>query len=338
MPKLKCVITLPIILAQDPRKTGGHGVVATANYLARQRGVHSAMSAAEALTLAPEAIFVPPNFSLYRGVSKQVHQIFHELTDKVEPIAFDEAYLDVTDAQQDPVALAHWLQQKIYQELTLTSSVGISFNKFLAKLASEHNKPVGLTVVRPEDIRVFLDPLPIEDVRGVGEKTAVKMHALSIDQAGDLYAQSLTTLEHHFGRLGFTLFKQIRGIDDRPVQWQRQRKSVGKEHTFHHFIDQDELVLTELRTIAHELVATLTSKGLHGKTLVLKVRDDQFATRTHRQTRPDFISNDEDVIRQLAADIWEDMGGYERPIRLLGITMTNLQPVTFTEVPLNLYE
>ncbi|WP_169558480.1 DNA polymerase IV [Weissella halotolerans] len=329
---------VPIILARDPRKTGGHGVVATANYMARKQGVHSAMSAAEALKLAPEATFVPPNFSLYREVSTQVHQVFHQLTDKIEPIAFDEAYLDLSDYEQDPVMLAHWLQQTIYQQLTLTSSVGISFNKFLAKLASEHNKPAGLTVVRPEDIRDFLDPLPIEAIRGVGQKTAVKMHDLSINTARDLYKQSLATLEEHFGRLGFTLFKRIRGVDERPVQWQRQRKSIGKEHTFTHFIDGDQAVLTELRSLAHELVLTLQRKDQHGKTLVLKVRDDRFETRTHRRTGPDFIRNDERMIQQLAQDIWEDMGGYERPIRLLGLTMTNLQPVTFTEMPLNLYE
>ena len=332
---------VPLILAHDPRKNGGRGVVATANYVARKLGVHSAMSAAEALRLAPNATFLDPNFEKYRAVSQQVHDIFQRYTDKVEPIAFDEAYLDVTEnktGHTNAVALAHELQQTIFAELSLTSSVGISFNKFLAKLSSEHNKPVGLTVVREADIRAFLDALPIEDVRGVGQKTAIKMHELGVDTGRDLYEMDQTTLTQHFGRMGYDFYRRIRGVDDRPVEWQRERKSIGKEHTYGPFLDTEEQIEAEFKRLADRLEQSLKRRGMHGKTLALKVRDEDFDTETRRFTQTDFLPNDATEFVRLAQDIWEELGGYQKPIRLLGLTMTNLAPLTFENIPLNLYD
>jgi len=330
-----------LILARDPRQHSGRGVVATANYKARQLGVHSAMSAAEALRLAPEATFLTPKFEKYRAVSNQVHEIFHRYTDKVEPIAFDEAYLDVTENKigiDNPVALAHALQQTIYEELQLTSSVGVSFNKFLAKLSSEHNKPAGLTVVREADVRPFLDALPIEEVRGVGQKTAERMRELGVTTGAALYAMDQTTLTQHFGRMGYDFYRRIRGVDDRPVEWQRERKSVGKERTYGPFLDNEEKIMAELKRLAALLESSLQKRSLHGKTLVLKVRDEDFNTETRRTTQPDYLPNDATEFERLAADIWEELGGYQKPIRLLGLTMTNLAPLTFENIPLNLYD
>ena len=333
--------SVPLILANDPRKTGGRGVVATANYLARELGVHSAMSAAEALTLAPQAVFVTPNFSKYRDVSQQLHQIFKRYTNKIEPVAFDEAYLDITENIpniDDPIQLAHELQQIIYEELGLTSSVGISFNKFLAKLASEHNKPSGLTVINPEDIRPFLDMLPINEMRGVGTKTAEQMMSLGIHNGKDLFNTTQNKLADTFGKSGYIFYERIRGVDDRPVVWQRERKSIGKERTYGPFLDSEQAVIDELKDLSGKLVKSLIKSQLHGKTLVLKIRDDGFQTATHRATRIDFFPNDEDEIYRVAQDILDELGGYQNPIRLLGLTMTNLAALSFENVVLPLYE
>lgn len=333
--------TVPLVLAHDPRQTGGRGVVATANYLARELGVHSAMSAAEALKLAPHALFVTPDFQKYRRVSQELHQIFKRYTQKIEPIAFDEAYLDITDISEShemAVALAHKLQQVIYDELGLTSSVGVSFNKFLAKLASEHNKPSGFTVINEEDIRPFLDELPIQDIRGVGKKTAEQMIKSGINTGADLYAVSQSDLANMFGKSGYIFYERIRGVDDRPVMWQRERKSLGKERTYGPFLDTEQAVLDELKSLSQQLTDTLIKTRLHGKTLVLKLRDSEFNTETRRETMDDFLPNDSQEIYRIALDIFEGLGGYQQPIRLLGLTMTNLAAMTFENIVLNLYE
>lgn len=204
----------PLVIARDPRQTGGKGVVATANYLARQSGVHSAMSAQKALELCPEAVFKTPDFTLYHAVSDQIHEIFGEYTEKIEPVAFDEAYLDVTDNKkqiESAVEVAHQIQSEIYAKTNLTCSTGISYNKFLAKLASEYQKPIGVAVVLSEDVREFLDKLPIEKFRGVGKKTVPKMHDIQIFKGRDLYKKSEMELIHHFGRFGDVLYHHVRG-------------------------------------------------------------------------------------------------------------------------------
>ncbi|MBM7618137.1 DNA polymerase-4 [Weissella uvarum] len=327
-----------VIIARDPRRNGGKGVVATANYNARAKGVHSAMSAAEALDLAPKAVFITPNFTKYREASHQVHDIFHEFTDKIEPVAFDEAYLDLSDRTENLVALAHRMQQKIYDELHLTSSVGISFNKFLAKLASEHNKPVGLTVIRPEDIRPFLDAEPIESIRGVGAKTAERMRELGVQTGADLYQMSQDELISEFNRQGFELYERIRGIDNRPVMYERQRKSIGKEHTFNPLIRSEDETLAEIKILAKEVTEALSRQKMHGQTLVLKLRDENFNTVTHRMTQNDFIDNDPVVLNRIANDLLEEAGGFRQPLRLIGLTMTNLTPLAFENIALSLYE
>ena len=182
--------TKPLVISRNPQHTGGRGVVATANYIARSYGIHSAMSAQEALKRCPQAYFKKPDFPKYKRVSHQIHTIFHEYTDKIEPVAFDEAYLDVTENKpgiESAVALAHRIQQEIYDQLHLTCSTGVSYNKFLAKLASDYHKPVGMTIISPEDALDFLFPLPIEKFRGIGKKTAPKMRELGINTGEDLY-------------------------------------------------------------------------------------------------------------------------------------------------------
>ncbi|GEK28223.1 DNA polymerase IV [Furfurilactobacillus siliginis] len=332
--------THPLIIAKDPRTTGGHGVVTTANYAARKLGVHSAMSAAEAQKLAPKATFKTPDFTTYRAVSAQIHKIFHEYTDHIEPIAFDEAYLDVTNNKQhidSAVALAHKLQAEIWETVHLTCSTGISYNKFLAKLASDYAKPVGVTVILPGDAERFLAPLSIEKFRGVGKKTVPKMQALGITDGAALLKHSEADLMQHFGKLGYGLYRHVRGSDDRPVEWQRERKSIGREETYDTPLTSEADAETQLQLLATELVDHLMKQQRHGQTIVLKVRDAEFNTLTKRVTQTEYYENDAAILYEAAKDIFDETADLNAGIRLLGITMTNLAPLGFENLSLPLW-
>lgn len=334
--------TQPLVVAYDPRKTGGRGVVTTANYVARQYGVHSAMPAAKALELCPKAVFKKPNFPLYREVSDQIHEIFHEYTDKIEPIAFDEAYLDVTENKphiHSAVELAHRLQREIWTKTHLTCSTGISYNKFIAKLASDYRKPAGVTIVLPQDAEPFLLREPIEKFRGVGKKTVPKMHDLGIKTGNDLLQLTEMDLIQHFGKLGYILYRRVRGSDDRPVEYLRERKSIGKERTFGPFLGSSDQVSAHLKSLAEMVSATMQSHQRHGKTLVLKLRYGDFVTITKRRTFPEFLPNDADTFYRYAEKIFEAVvdSHFDSGIRLLGITMTGLAPLAFENISLPLY-
>lgn len=330
----------PLVIAKDPRKTGGRGVVATANYLARARGVHSAMSANEALKLCPEAIFQTPNFPLYRQVSDQIHAIFHEYTDIIEPIAFDEAYLDVTENKHhlhSAVQVAHEIQAEIYDQTHLTCSTGISYSKFLAKEASDYRKPVGVSVILPEDAHDFLMALPIERFRGVGKKTVPKMHDLGIQTGADLYQRSQLELIHDFGKFGYVLYQRVRGIDERPVAYQRERKSIGKERTYGPPLTTAGEVENQLRYLATLVATTMAQKQRQGKTLVLKLRTSDFTTITKRVTQADFLANEADRYYELALDLYQSVATPDEQIRLLGITITGLESQSFENIRLPLW-
>lgn len=330
----------PIIIARHPNQSGGRGVVATASYEARKYGVHSAMSAKKALEICPEGVFVPANFSLYREVSNQIHEIFRRYTDRVQPLSLDEAYLDVTQNKKgikSATLIARSIQQDIYKELHLTSSAGVSYNKFLAKLASDYKKPLGITVVPPNRAHEFLMTLDIKHFSGVGEKTLEKMHEMDIYTGEDLYDKTELELSKRFGKLGHSLFRRVRGIDDSLVEVERERKSLGKERTFSEDIEKDEEVTTFLRFISTEVFQALRAKEMHGKTVVLKVRYSDFETHTRRKTMLNYIE-DEDELFRIAFNLWQDIGDVERGIRLLGVTMTNLDPVSFENIPLPLWQ
>jgi len=334
--------TQPLVIAHDPRQTGGRGVVTTANYVARQFGVHSAMPAQKALELCPKAVFKTPNFPLYREVSAQIHQIFHEYTNMIEPIAFDEAYLDVTDNKKQlhsAVQLAHELQREIWRETHLTCSTGISYNKFIAKLASDYRKPAGVTIVLPQDAEAFLLREPIEKFRGVGKKTVPKMHDLGIATGQELYQQTELDLIKHFGKLGYILYRRVRGSDDRPVEYLRERKSIGKERTFGPFLQSTTEVSTHLKSLAKMVADSMQGHQRHGKTLVLKLRYGDFVTITKRRTFTEFLPNDATQFDQYAEEIFEDVVDehFDSGIRLLGITLTGLAPLAFENITLPLY-
>lgn len=332
----------PLVIARNPSDTGGKGVVTTANYVARQYGVHSAMSAQKAAELIPnhQAVFKAPNFPLYQSVSEQIHTIFHTVTDKIEPIAFDEAYLDVTE---NKLGLAHtidvvaYIQKEILKETQLVSSAGISYNKFLAKMASDYRKPAGRTLVLPEQAIAFLSRLPIEKFRGVGKKTAPRMQELGILTGADLLEKSEMMLMQNFGKLGYGLYRHVRGIDNRPVAYQRERKSIGNENTYGQPLISEEQVQVELKKLAIELERRLRKNQKHGLTVVLKVRNRQFETITKRKTFNEYVGKAAEL-EAIAWEIWQTIGHAEDGVRLLGITVTNLAPQTFENITLPLYD
>lgn len=330
----------PVIIARHPKESGGRGVVATASYEARKYGVHSAMSAKKALELCPEGIFVSANFGLYREVSNQIREIFQRHTDIIQPLSLDEAYLDVTENKkniQSATLIAREIQRDIYNELKLTCSAGVSYNKFLAKLASDFKKPAGITVVSPKRAHAFLMHLDIKNFSGVGEKTLEKMHELAIYTGQDLYDKTELELSERFGKLGHSLFRKVRGIDNSPVEADRERKSLGKERTFQKDLMRDEEALQFLRYISQEVFEALQAKEMHGKTVVLKFRYSDFETHTRRKTMLNYIETVDELF-SIVYNLWNETAEVEKGVRLLGVTMTNLDPVYFENIPLPLWK
>lgn len=329
----------PLIIARHPKESGGRGVVATASYEARKYGVHSAMSAQKAYELCPNGIFIAGHYTLYREISAQLRRIFARYTDVIQPLSLDEAYLDVTKnkkKQTSATLIAYEVQRQIFEETGLTCSAGVSYNKFLAKLASDFKKPSGITVVPPEDALAFLFDLPIEDFHGVGKKSVERMHALGIYKGKDLYERTEFDLVQCFGKFGHSLYRKVRGIDDSPVKVDRDRKSVGKESTFPEDLRTEEEVTQALRRLAFKVYDSLKRNQKHGKTVVLKIRYEDFDTQTRRRTFPNYIQDPEELFL-VAMEIWEEEGSLKKGVRLLGITVTSLDPLIYENIPLPLW-
>ena len=332
--------TKPLVIARHPNDTKGRGVVTTANYIARQYGIHSAMSSQKAYELCPHAVFLPASYEKYRTISDAVREIFQRYTDLIEPVSIDEAYLDVTVNKinsTSAIKVAKLIQQDIWRELHLTCSAGVSYNKFLAKLASDFQKPKGLTVVTPEDAHDFLMPLAIEKFHGIGKKTVPIMHELGIFTGADLYEMKEMDMIRQFGKRGYSLYRKVRGIHNAPVVTTRERKSIGKEHTYGTALVTEEAVLRQLRQLSEEVERALSRHQKHGQTIVLKVRYDDFQTITKRVTLRYYIRYKEDIFSQITL-IWENLASSDKGIRLLGITLTNLDPVTYENIVLPLWE
>ena len=330
----------PLVIARHPRDTGGKGVVTTANYEARKYGIHSAMSAQKAYELCPKANFVQGNRQHYAEISKEIHRIFHEYTDVIEPLSLDEAYLDVTTNKKNiksAIKIARMIQLDIWKKLRLTCSAGVSYNKFLAKLASDYEKPRGLTTILPDEAEAFLMDIPIEDFNGIGKKTVPKMHDMGIYYGRDLAAKSEMELIRHFGKMGYSLYRKVRGIHDSPVEPNRGRKSVGRENTFARPLVTEEQVVIQLRELAKDVEKSLKKAQLHGQTVVLKVRDKEYETYTRRVTLTDYVDDQETLFFQ-SKQLWDSFDLLEKGIRLLGITATNLESKDYELIKLPLWE
>ncbi|WP_035618149.1 DNA polymerase IV [Lacticigenium naphthae] len=330
----------PVIIAKHPKESGGRGVVATASYEARKYGIHSAMSAQKAYELCPKGIFISGHYDLYRDVSKEIREIFKSYTDVFEPLSLDEAYLDVTNNKKgikSATVLAHQIQREIWEKTRLTSSAGVSYNKFIAKLASDYKKPSGITTITPEDAHEFLMTLPIEKYYGVGKKTVERMHELSIYNGKDLYEMSEMKLIKGFGKMGYSLYLKVRGIDHSVVSPDRNRKSVGKETTFSKDLKTESEIRSALSELAKQVIESLMKVKKHGKTAVLKIRYSDFETITRRKTMNYYIK-DEEQLSYIAQDLWEENNTLQRGIRLLGITVTNLDPILYENIELPLWK
>lgn len=313
----------PVIVGGDP---GSRGVVATCSYEARQFGIHSAMSSVRAYRLCPHAVFVRPRFEAYRNVSMQIRELFHEYTDLVEPLSLDEAFLDVTE-NKPGIEYASQVAREILSEIRnrteLTASAGISYNKFLAKVASDVNKPAGLTVVTPEQAEAFIAGLPVRRFHGVGRVTEKRMLARGIASGADLRQRSEEELQRLFGSSGPYFYNIARGIDNREVMPNRLRKSIGKETTLDEdCVDKGEMMII-LDKVAKQVSELLNSRKTSGLTLTLKVRYDDFqsVTRSHTQTEP---IDDAGVMLDLADILLGKTEAGPRPVRLLGLTVSNL--------------
>jgi len=321
----------PVIVGGKP---DSRGVVAACSYEARQFGIHSAMPSAHAKRLCPDAIFVPPRFNAYRDVSQQLHDIFSEFTHLIEPLSLDEAYLDVSACQRQQgsaTLIAEEIIGKIIQELNLSASAGVSYNKFLAKIASDMDKPGGLYVIKPEQAQAFILGLPVRKFFGVGKVTEKKMHQLGIHTGADLHKWTEPALLEKFGKSGSYYFRIARGIDDRPVRNQRQRKSIGKEITFgSDIVDMDE-INSHLQELSLRVMDLLQQKNQTARTLTLKVKYQDFTQITRSISFTDAITHATDITQALSELLAKTELGH-RPCRLLGLNVSNLNTHTASTV------
>ena len=315
-------------LKGKPLAVGGsetRGVVSAASYEARKFGVRSAMSGVQAARNCPNLIFVRPRFDRYKEISSKIRTIFHEYTDLVEPLSLDEAYLDVTQNKKgNPSAslIAQEIRQRIFDEVGLTASAGISINKFVAKIASDYNKPNGQKTVTPDEVISFLENLEIKKFYGIGKVTKEKMYQHGIFTGLDLKQKSLEFLELNFGKSGKHYFNIVRGIHNSEVKPNRISKSVAAEHTFNENLTSEIFMLQRLAEIATELEKRLKKYNISGKTVTLKIKYSDFTTQTRSKTLPYFIS-DKSLLLETAKELLfqERM---KESVRLLGISLNNL--------------
>ncbi len=323
---------LPVIVGGSPER---RGVVSTASYEARRYGIHSAMPAKTARRLCPDGIFVPGDMGRYGAVSEQIRGIFHRFTDLVEPLSIDEAFLDVTRNKfNEPSAtrLTMQIQQAIRRETGLTASAGVSFNKFLAKIASDWRKPAGLTVITPERAREFIDRLPIEKFYGVGEATARIFHRLGIADGAMLHAASLELLLENFGKVGHFYYQIVRGIDPRPVDPAESRKSIGREITLPRDIDDPIGLRDLLRHLAERVALLLEREKISGRTVTLKLRYDDFTTVTRSLTHPTPVARAFELERT-GVILLERTEAGKRKVRLMGLSVSGF-PAETSDLPI----
>lgn len=307
------------------------GVVAAASYEARKYGVRSAMSSQKAKKLCPQLVFVPGRMDVYKEVSAQIHEIFHQYTDLIEPISLDEAFLDVTENKKDiPLAvdIAKAIKEEIRERCHLIASAGVSYNKFLAKVASDYRKPDGLCTIHPDQALDFIASLPIESFWGVGPVTARKMHLLGIHTGLQLRDCSQEMLVRQFGKAGLLYYAFARGEDDRPVVAERIRKSIGCEHTLERDITARSSVVIELYHVATELIERISRKDFRGNTLTLKVKFDDFEIKTRSMRAPKELTLLNDIL-PLAKKLMQQIDYAQHPIRLIGLAVSN--PVEETD-------
>ncbi|WP_378180931.1 DNA polymerase IV [Aquimarina sp. SS2-1] len=304
---------------------GKRGVVSAASYEARKFGVRSAMPGFTARKLCPDLLFVRPRFDRYQEISKRIRKIFYEFTDLVEPLSLDEAYLDVTQNKKgNPSAslIAQEIRQRIFDEVGLTASAGISINKFVAKVASDYNKPNGQKTVNPEEVVGFLEDLDVKKFYGVGKVTQAKMYQMGIYTGKDLKAKSKEFLIQHFGKSGGHYYQIVRGIHLSEVKPNRERKSLAAERTFSENISSEIYMLERLENIAEELQKRLKKSKVAGRTVTLKIKYSDFTLQTRSKTLPYYV-NDSAILLETSKELLYQ-SEMKNSVRLLGISLSNL--------------
>jgi len=312
----------PLIVGGDPNK---RGVVAACSYEARRFGIHSAMPASHARRLCPEAIFVRPRMDAYRKVSEQIRTIFCQYTDLVEPLSLDEAYLDVSNSdlfQGSATMIAKDIKRSIFKTTNLIASAGISYNKFLAKIASDMDKPDGLYLITPEQGQQFVEQLAIRKFHGIGKATEAKMKALGIRSGADLKNCTETDLVDQFGKVGRHYYLIARGIDNRPVVSSRVRKSLGTEHTYDQDLDDVDQIQKELQQLVTKVADNLSEKKLIAYTMTIKIKYDDFELITRSQTTESPLTPE--TMITLIPDLLAKTEIKIRKVRLLGISVSKL--------------
>jgi DNA polymerase-4 len=316
-------------LRGKPVAVGGsreRGVVAAASYEARRFGIHSAMPSVTARRKCPNLIFVAPRFDVYRVVSLKIREIFAEYAPLIEPLSLDEAYLDVTENLKGVLfarQIAQEIRAKILQETSLTASAGVSYNKFLAKMASDQRKPDGLFVITPETGPAFVEALPVAKFHGIGPATAAKMNQLSLFTGWDLKQQTLAFLQEHFGKAGSHYYSIARGIDDRPVRPNRIRKSIGAENTFVQDLMTLEAMRVELQPIIDKVWRYCEQSGVRGRTVTLKVRYADFDQITRSRSLAEQIDS-RSIIEGVILELLSALFPLSKGVRLLGVTLSSL--------------
>ncbi len=323
-PSLK---NLPIVVGGSPTS---RSVVCTASYAARKFGVRSAMACSVAQRLCPQAIFLPPRFERYQEISRKIREIFQRYTDKIEPLSLDEAYLDVTDSTLGLYAsqIARHIKEDILRELGLTCSAGVGPNKLIAKIASDFKKPNGLVVVTPDQALEFMRPLPVRKIHGIGPATEARLAAVGIKTCADILAMSREELDQKLGRLGGWMWHAARGEDSRPVETHYDRKSFGREDTF----EKDETDLgrieSRLKDLSESVCASMDKRGVKGRTITLKVKYFDFESITRSRTIKD-MTVDPDIVMATAMDLLKTKTAVgQRPIRLIGVSLSHLDQTT----------
>jgi DNA polymerase IV len=330
-------------LRGKPVAVGGsreRGVVAAASYEARKFGVRSAMPSVTARRQCPDLVFVKPRFEVYKAISQQIREIFAEHTPILEPLSLDEAYLDVTENLQGiPLArdVAVAIRAKIKEVTGLNASAGISYNKFLAKLASDHRKPNGQYVITPEMGPAFVETLPVGKFHGIGPATSAKMNALGLFTGLDMRKQSLEVMRANFGKAGGYYYWISRGVDDREVRANRVRKSVGAENTFSTDLTEFDAMVAELQPLVDKVWRYCDDKGSRGRTVTLKVKFNDFEIITRSRSVPVAVSSRDDLERLSIALLQNEMP-FPRPVRLLGVSLSSLQGGTQEESQLDLQD
>ena len=330
-------------LKGKPVAVGGSGprsVVAAASYEARKFGVRSAMPSVTAIKLCPGLIFVRHNFDRYKEVSGQVHEVFRKFTDLIEPLSIDEAFLDVTCDKQNigsATIIAEKIRAEIKEKTGLAASAGVSVNKFLAKIASDINKPDGLFVIRPEEAEKFIENLNVEKFYGIGRVTADKMHKLGIHKGSDLKKWDLTSLVRNFGKAGVFFHEIVRGKDDRPVDSDSERKSIGTELTYEKDLTTSFEIITELYKLEKELMERIVHSGITGRSITLKIKFSDFRQITRSRTLQNYI-RDFESLHKTVTEIRKSADLENTRIRLLGVTISNLETEDYEDRQLHLFE